>query len=81
VLDNDLLGFAASKRGDYPVLLLAAALLEDEEKIRKLGEGVISHLGQQWFLHETPSSFEMTQSLVSEILNYQAMSKAIERAA
>jgi len=83
VLDDDLLGMSAVKRADYPVLLLGARLLEDPNALlwKQLGEKVIGNVSNNWYLHETPASLDMSESLIQEIMNYQAVAESIARAA
>jgi hypothetical protein len=82
ILEKNLLGYEPNRRADYPVLLLAAALREQPEDILKLGNEVITSLGaNQWVLHQTPASLELSDMLVQELANYHAIAKTLAQAA
>jgi len=85
VLKDDVLGSRrASKRADFPVLLLAARLREAPELIvgEKLSEEIITSEGDNtWFLHQTPEGFDFTDFVSSELANYQAIAEALASAA
>ena len=82
ILEKNLLGYEPNHRADYPVLLLAAKLREQPEDLLKLGNQFITSLGaNQWVLHQTPASLELSDLLVQELSNYHAIAKTLAQAA
>jgi len=84
LLDEEVLGYSANRRADYPVLLMASRLLEDPNALlwKQLGEGVIGNLsGYIWMLHQTPGSLDLSEDLIQELMNYHAAHESIKRAA
>ncbi|MBI3313418.1 MAG: hypothetical protein HYZ83_04230, partial [Candidatus Omnitrophica bacterium] len=80
-LDEDVLGVSATKRADYPVLLLGAKLQAQPGEIDHLGPEMITRVSNhQWQLHHTPPS-EMSFLLIEEIRRYQAMDENLKSAA
>jgi len=82
VLRKDLLGVGRKNRADYPVLLMAARLLETPEEVLKLGAAYITRTeANAWQMNATPEDRDLSRSLTEEIMNYQAIARRFASAA
>ncbi len=82
IISDDLFGDTPTKRADAPVLLVAAKLLDDPNKILKFGPDVIRSLGnRRWHLYQAPAGLDVSAALVEAFADYRAIEQALSASA